>query len=182
MSTVSPLENLRNPVSALLSVYGYDVLMPTGSQGPAEGLAKKFAEYVQHEMSARGWSFDDLASRMSMSRSYIHDRVAKRKIFTVRDFEEFAGLVGLEPQELLARIQTPFGRMYDGRLVPKYGVIGDENGMHFYRSVDADPPLRDTSNVIAADFGVRGANEDELDEVAGEGQVDHEEDQDDYDG
>lgn len=154
--------------------------MPSGTQGPAEGLAKKFAEYVQHEMSARGWSFDDLAERMSMSRSYLYDRVSKNKIFTVRDFEEFAGVVDLEPQELLARIQTPFVRMYEGRLVPKYGVIGDENGMHIYRSVDADPPLRDTSNVIAADFGVRGAVEDEHKEVAGEDAVDHSEDTDDY--
>lgn len=155
--------------------------MPSGTQGPAEGLAKKFAEYVQHEMSARGWSFDDLAERMSMSRSYLYDRVSKNKIFTVRDFEEFAGVIDLEPQELLARVQAPFGRGYEGRLVPKYGFIGDENGIHIYRSVDADPPLRDASNVITADFGVRGADEDELDEVAGEGQVDHEEDQDNYD-
>lgn len=154
--------------------------MPSGTQGPADGLAKKFAEYVQQEMSARGWSYDDLAARMSMSRSYLYDRVSKNKIFTVRDFEEFAGVVDLEPQELLARVQMPFGRMYEGRLVPKYGVIGDENGMHIYRSVDAGPPLRDASNVITANFGVRGVNEDELGEVAGEGQVDHEEDEDDY--
>lgn len=155
--------------------------MPTGSQGPATGLAKKFADYVQHEMSARGWSFDDLASRMSMSRSYIYDRVSKKKIFTVRDFEEFAGLVGLEPQELLARIQSPFARGYEGRMVPKYGVIGDENGMHIYRSIDADPPLRDASNVIEGQFGVRGSGQTELGEVAGETRIDHEQDHDDYD-
>lgn len=155
--------------------------MPTGSQGPATGLAKTFAKYVQQQMTARAWSFDDLASKMSMSRSYLYDRVSGKKIFTVRDFEEFAHVVDLEPQELLARVQTPFTGSYDGRMVPKYGVISDETGINVYRSIDADPPLRDLSNVIQGSFGVGGAVDDEVKEVAGEDAADHEKDEDDYD-
>lgn len=135
--------------------------MPTGKQGAPTGLAKRFAEYVLSTMSARKWSYDYLAENMGMSRNYLYTRVNQQSVFTLRDFEDFARLVGLEPNELLIRVQFPPAAAYEGRLIPRYGAVGDADGVHIVRVQDADPVLQGNANVIEGRFGVGAPGEDE---------------------
>lgn len=153
--------------------------MSSGKQGPPTGLAKQFAEFVQRKMAEEKWSYDYLAENMSMSRNYLYTRVAQQSVFTLRDFEDFAKFIGLDPAELLVRVRLPLVKDFEGRLVPAYGVTGDDTGVHIYRTVDADPPLRAKGGeLIEGRFGVGGATED-LREVAFETVHEHSEDTDD---
>jgi hypothetical protein len=139
--------------------------MPSGTQGEAAGLAKDFAAYVRQAMHDRKWSIAQVAAGIGMSKSYTDVRINGERGFTIRDFELFAKMVGLEPEELLVRVQLPAAADYDGRLVPAYEVTTTKGDAQVRRVIDADPPLRD--NIVHGRFGVRGSTED-LREVANE--------------
>jgi hypothetical protein len=139
--------------------------MASGTQGEAEGLAKDFAAYVRKVMHERKWSIDTVASGIDMSKSYTAKRVDGRLGFTIRDFELFAQMIDLEPEELLVRVQLPAAANYDGRLVPAYEVTTTKGDAQVRRVIDADPPAAD--NIVHGRFGVRGSTED-LREVANE--------------
>lgn len=138
--------------------------MPTGKQGPPTGLAKRFAEYLKARISEHGWNLDYVASETGMSKNYIATRLRAEAIFNLRDFERVAKMLGLDAQEMLARIEFEPAAHYDGKLIPEYGVSGDRTGIHIFRAVDADPPLR--GNVIEAPFGRVGGATEDLKEVA----------------
>ncbi|WP_431800384.1 hypothetical protein [Microbacterium kunmingense] len=153
--------------------------MPSGTQGEASGLAADFAAYVRKEMHDRKWSIAQVAAGIGMSKSYTDVRINGERGFTVRDFEAFARMVDLEPEELLVRVQLPAAAGYQGRLVPSYEVTTTKGDVLVRRIEDADPPMRD-DNIVRGKFGVRPSSEDALREVAAESDVAHEEDTDDY--
>ncbi len=124
-----------------LSLYRYTLVMPRGSQEPATGLAKQFQLYVRMQMSARGISSRELAKQIGMSHSYVATRLRGEMPFNVRDVEAIARVFGVPVNEVFLRAQFELAADYEGRLVPEYGVIGDQKGIRLYRSVDADPPL-----------------------------------------
>lgn len=155
--------------------------MASGAQEPATGLAKEFADYVRRQQHAHGWSLDDIATGIGMSKTYTTKRVSGLMQFTVKDFEQFANFIGTDPQELLARVRLPEAADYDGRLVPGYEVVSTARGKRVYLVEEATPTRRGDDNVTIGRFGadVRPDRED-LGEVAGETDVDHSEDHDDY--
>lgn len=153
--------------------------MPSGTQGEASGLAADFAAYVRREMRDRKWSIAQVAEGIGMSKSYTDVRINGERGFTVRDFEMFARMVDLEPEELLVRVQLPAAAGYPGRLVPTYEVTTTKGDVVVRRVEDADPPMPD-DNVVRGRFGVRPPTEDGVREVAAESDIAHEEDTDDY--
>lgn len=129
--------------------------------GPPTGLAKQFTDYLRDRIAENGWTLDYLQSMTGLSRNYISIRMQEKNTFTVKDFETFAKLLRLDPQELLARVQFPLAHDYEGRLVPRYGVTVDSNGMEIYRTEDADPPLRSNVTSIEKKRNVRRHADDE---------------------
>lgn len=138
--------------------------MPTGKQGAPTGLAKQFADYLRERMAQKNWTIQYVADATGMSKNYIATRLREEAIFNLRDFQRVAEMLGLEPDELMVRVRFPAAATYDGKLVPKYGKTVDQSGEKFYRTEDADPPLR--SNVITGPFGVAPSEQDELPAVA----------------
>ena len=152
--------------------------MASGTQGEAEGLAKDFAAYVRKVMHERKWSYDYVAAGIGISKSYTAKRIDGTLGFTIRDFELFARMLNIEPEELLIRVQLPAASDYEGRLVPSYEVTTRKGAVQVRRVIDADPPA---SNVVHGRFGGRvGGSTEDLQEVAADTDVPHEEDQDDY--
>lgn len=117
--------------------------MPSGSIGPASGLALRLAEAMRDYATQRDWTTQDLANRIGRSKNYVAERLRGEKVFNLQDFEGFAELLGLDPQELMTRLEYPHTRDYEGRLVPSYGIYGTSRGVEIYREVDADPKAYD---------------------------------------
>ncbi|OYC97238.1 helix-turn-helix domain-containing protein [Microbacterium sp. Yaish 1] len=126
--------------------------MAAGTQGEATGLALDVARYVQRQAAHRGLSYDDVARAIGMSKTYTQKRLLGQLAFTLRDFEMLAGLFGLDPDELLARVQLPEAADYDGRLVPRYEVVSRKGEKVVRRVSDADPGMAG-DNVIEGRFG-----------------------------
>ncbi|MFL2002269.1 helix-turn-helix domain-containing protein [Microbacterium sp. A1-JK] len=131
--------------------------MASGAQGRAEGLAKHFADFVRRG----GLTHDEIAKGIGMSKTYTSKRINGEGQFTLKDFERYAVLLGLEPQELLARVRLPEALEYDGRLVPEFEVVSGPSGRTVYLTRGVDPAPRPVGNVIEGRFGVGPSIEDE---------------------
>lgn len=117
--------------------------MATGSQGNATGLALKVVEFVRMELIHRDMTIENLAKAAGLSNNYLATRLRGERLLNLRDFESIAAAFGLDPQEMLARVEFPAARGYEGRLVPLYGVtMSQKLGEEIYRTEDADPPVR----------------------------------------
>jgi hypothetical protein len=130
--------------------------MASGAQGRADGLAKAFADYVRNS----GFTHDEVAKGIGMSKTYTTKRINGEGQFTVKDFEHFATMVGLDPQELLARVRLPDAAQFEGRLIPTYEVVATAGGKTVYLLEESDPKPR-PANVIEGRFGVGTPGEDE---------------------
>lgn len=127
-------------------------LMASGKEPDVVGLAADVALYVQRRIVDLGWSYDYVARAIGMSKGYVGKRIIGGAAFTLRDFEMLAQMFGLEPEELLARVQLPEAAEYPGRLVPRYEVVSRRGEKLVHRVEDAGPPTLE-GEVIQGRFG-----------------------------
>lgn len=126
--------------------------MASGKEPDVVGLAKDVARYVQRRIVDLGWSYDYVARAIGMSKGYTAKRVVGEASFTLRDFEMLASMFGLEPEELLARVQLPEAADYPGRMVPRYEVVSRRGEKVVQRVEDAEASALD-GEVIQGRFG-----------------------------
>lgn len=90
-----------------------------------------------------------------MSHNYIAKRLRLEGVFNVKDLAAIAKAFDIPANEIVLRAQ--YGSIvanYEGRLIPEYSIAGDKDGIHIYRSVDVDPPMRDAA-IGTNDTGIK---------------------------
>lgn len=152
--------------------------MAKGTQKPATGFAKQFANYLERARAHHGYSIDALAKKLEMSKNYVAERLRGEKPFTVQDLELAAKAFGTTPDELAVRISLPEAVDIDDRLVPGYEVVSTPEGKTIYLVEPADPQPRGKITDISTRRRVRPQPQNERSVASdkskdrGEGQVD----------